>query len=231
MATKAQFSQEELPLAMLKLQSGQKTKRGDMPTREKPILFSGEMIRAILSGTKRQTRRIVKPQPTEDGNWWVYSPNKNRQLSWGCEVNSVFFANLSPYGTPGDLLWVKETWYTHEALDIFKPTELTKSQHEIFYFVDYPGICHAGRLRPSIFMRRWMSRITLELTAVRIERLQDISEADAKAEGVAESLFGAPYKGIGYQGVYRHLWNHINGVGAWDKNPWVWVLEFKRITP
>lgn len=177
--------------------------------KERPILFSGPMVRAILNGTKTQTRRIVKPQPVHiDGLGTVMNP-------------SVITGNSCKHGKPGDTLWVRETW-AHRALRVSGPEGYGCP---VFRADDVDRRLPSGpynrvdRWRPSIHMPRWASRITLQITAVRVERLQDISEEDAIAEGVE---FGAKES-------YRTLWDSINGAGAWDANPWVWVIEFKRV--
>lgn len=223
--------------------------------KERPILMSAPMVRAILDGRKTQTRRTVKPQPPAGCEYVINGAHSHalcRQTSapsiWVAPTpKSIEHRMPCPYGKPGDRLWVKETWFTPEAWDSVKPTELpildTTSGIgvRINYSADLPpGSVILGRLRPSIFMRRWMSRITLEVVSVRVERLQDISEADAHAEGVEPTqdqfvgaalagIFGA--KHLPYASAYAKLWETINGFGSWDANPWVWVVEFKRITP
>jgi hypothetical protein len=195
--------------------------------KERPILFSGPMVRALLAGAKTQTRRIVKPQPTKlDGH--------NFDGMWSDTIDPVVRYFVCPYGQVGDQLYVRENFYTWAAWDSIKPSELvaaTKQQPgcEIFYCADYRGICLAGKLRPSIHLPRHLSRILLEVVSVRIERVQQITEADAQAEGV--TLNG----GQGYDGwakqEYSALWDHLNlkrGFG-WSVNPWVWVVEFRRI--
>lgn len=180
---------------------------------ERPILFSAPMVRAILEGRKTQTRRIVKHQPLP----WV-GPDPP---GWPPPC---------PYGQLGDRLWVRETWAQPTSLDP-GPT---------FYRADYPSCvprqfenvppAEAVRWRPSIHMPRWASRITLDVTGVRIERLQDISEADAMAEGVVETH--AHLRDLGpcmeWCYAFEDLWTRINGAGSWNANPWVWVIEFKR---
>ena len=199
-----------------------------------PILFSGSMIRAILSSKKSQTRRIMNPQPTNDFNppnggiAEFYHPTmvdrRDGEIYPGPEIFGVADENQgykSPYGHPGNRLWVKETWQAHLCAHV---------EHErIHYRADGECCPHDGerikRWRPSIFLPRKFSRITLEINAIRVERLQDITEAEAQAEGVdACSLFGAA--GPKYRHAYQILWNQINGRDSWDKNPWVWIIEF-----
>jgi len=194
--------------------------------REKPIPFSAPMVRAILSGTKTQTRRVVKPR-------------KDRDL--GCdlaacelagEVNGGEYRNASY--TPGDRLWVREAWRVFAAFNKKPPRDITRNEL-VWYEAQDEVPFHPtafGRLRPSMFMPRWASRITLEVTGVRVERLQAISVSDAIAEGVNVHVdhHGKPRDSI-YSPVqaYRDLWEQINGPGSWGANPWVWVVEFRRL--
>lgn len=163
----------------------------------RPILFSGEMVRAILEGRKTQTRRVVKPQPA-----YV--------------IDSVW---VCPYGRPGDGLWVRETWAPNSQAGVFS------------YAADWAaGVKHVSRWRPSIHMPRAASRISLEVVGVRVERLREISEADALAEGCADSemVDGVPMWCSAVE-KYMDLWEKINGEGSWAVNPWVWVVEFRRV--
>lgn len=204
---------------------------------ERPILFSGPMVRAILDGRKTQTRRSAKL--TDAGRVRAVGTRMN----WHPEDPNAVLA--CPYGAPGDRLWVKETWACSVWRDALKPTEL-KTSDPIEYRADYTSTgldpLERGRWRPSIFMRRWMSRITLEITDVRVERLQDISEEDAKAEGCdkeiehEEILTQADYDCGYYTPAYyacgfERLWQSINGPDSWSANPWVWVVTFKRVEP
>ena len=225
--------------------------------KERPILFSGPMVRALLDGSKTQTRRAMKPQPTEfvggpgvtlqDGSPAPLVPLDDSVEPYGREI-------VCPYGQPGDRLWVRE------AFDFLPSGGPDQPQAcEIVYWAtgsieprsaphDYnPMIYGHQKVRPSIHMPRWASRITLEITSVRVERLQDISEADAMAEGIVECPIPADDEGprrIGYMvgpddgksglsvtpiQAYRDLWESINGPDSWTTNPWVWVVEFKRL--
>lgn len=192
------------------------------------------MVRAILDGRKTQTRRVVKVQPDPD---WMF----NLRTVINTEKNSIEFVDddyrycvACPYGQPGDELWVRETW---RPLCEFDPSPETGAA----YWAD----SHAGlerrngdaKWRPSIHMPRWASRITLTVKAVRVERLQDISEADAIAEGVelTQQSQGLYYKHPSDQRMtavaslaFQWLWESINGPDSWDANPWVWVVEFER---
>lgn len=194
--------------------------------KERPILFSGPMVRALLNGSKTQTRRFVKARTDRNfGSRCVLQPHE-----LAGEVNRGDYQNC-PYGKPGDRLWVREAWRVIDLADVFAPREITAA-HRIWFEADGPHEPPAGRYRPGMFMPRWASRILLEVTAVRVERLQDISNSDAIAEGVnvhpdhrhkpRESIL-SPMQG------YRDLWESINGPDSWEDNPWVWVIEFKRI--
>ena len=200
--------------------------------KERPILFSAPMVRALRAGTKTQTRRVVNDRHID------------------AAPPACFFQWLRercPYGQTGDRLWVRETWQ-HSNFPLGPYDESCT----VFYRADYMDDPHGpdgekspeGRYRnwePSIHMFRSASRILLEVTAVRVERLQDISAADAVAEGIArdgdgyERFHVDPDAPVGQSFTrnpvlaYRGLWESINGVGAWDKNPWVWVIEFKRV--
>lgn len=193
--------------------------------KERPILFSAPMVQAILDGSKTQTRRVVKPQPSSGDHFGFDDKQRLQVPAW-----YGLWLLACPYGQPGDRLWVRETWAAPDhgaqlGFDVLA-FRATHSDSEI------PG----GRWRPSIHMPRWASRITLEVTGVRVERLQDISEADAMAEGVWRTVSGHYSYGDEYNPSYatacdafRGLWESINGPGSWEANPWVWVVEFKRL--
>jgi len=224
--------------------------------KERPILFSGAMVRALLDGSKTQTRRIVKPQPREDRSHDHVKEHESIFTWWAGNLTlGVQHEARCPYGQPGDRLWVRETWledpdddgtwaYTQYTgckgsplSDI--PRKFQKPEHCIFR-EGWDG--SSLRWRPSIHMPRWASRILLEIVSVRVERLQDISEADCWAEGI-EAVDGAlddlaiihlaKRMGRSFEDAaptYAALWESINGAGSWDANPWVWVIEFKRVT-
>ncbi len=193
---------------------------------EKPILFSGPMVRALLAGTKTQTRRVMKPQPQRASTGtWFWSPNKNvHHVGDDGMFQIVVSCTSCPYGMSGDRLWVRETHLNH-ALPGYPPVW--------FYRADDARKPEDRKWRPSIFCTRSASRITLEITAVRVERLKDISEDDAKAEGGPAVLGFSDEQGQHGWGTYRQwykwLWESINGKGSWDLNPWVWVIKFRRI--
>lgn len=180
--------------------------------KERPILFSAPMVRALLAGTKTQTRRVCKLEVR----------------SGMPEPEMLSLLRCCPYGKPGDRLWVRETW---NRFDGWEGYFYAADDHSFGIGADddpdhIPE--HALRWKPSIHMPRAASRITLEVTGVRVERLQEISEADAKAEGAA--MHNSPAAMLtGYRTGYRLLWDSINGPGSWDANSWVWVVEFRRV--
>ncbi len=185
---------------------------------ERPILFSAPMVRALLAGTKTQTRRVVKGWPLEWLKPGMFTP----------EYVALPENGACPYGQPGDRLWVREAWTTHACFDHIRAGELTT--RSLHYQAD--GRIQTGRNRAAMHMPRWASRITLEVTGVRVERLQDISEADAQAEGCALECMTPTGDDSGSAihgpGGYMALWESINGPGSWDANPRVWVVEFRR---
>lgn len=194
----------------------------------KPILFNDEMVRAILDGRKTQTRRVVKPQPAYPDAW--ETPMFNRP-QFSC-----------PLGQPGDRMWVREAWGVAESR--FAPRGCTiryRADDATFEVVGESGLKYAGkdmsfRWRPSIHMPRWASRLTLEITDVRVQRLQEISEEDAQAEGVQWND-GGPFNNglpttmiVKARDEFRHLWDSVDKPGVkWEANPWVWAISFKRV--
>ncbi|HID9812554.1 TPA: hypothetical protein ACXI4M_003883 [Pseudomonas aeruginosa] len=203
--------------------------------KERPILFSGPMVRAILEGRKTVTRRAVKGLqiPTEDkttpheGLRW--SALGQRHLRYGFNVfgsteeecaHELARCGVCPFGKPGDRLWVRET-FADIGCRLTYRADLYDGAH-----------CMVKKWIPSIHMPRWASRILLEITSVRIERLQDISEEQARAEGYpAERECETGGSGLDAWLWFRSLWGEINGPEAFTANPWVWVVEFKRVTP
>lgn len=231
--------------------------------KERPILFKAEMVNAILDGSKTQTRRIVKPQPDLVANGIVarFTPDDQKLGRLGEIVNC-------PFGKVGDQLWVRETFCSSDRnVAGYKADALCGAfgydgdGNKIFvkhgYILDHSckqtyqnnfeegwntfGLGHfGGKWKPSIFMPKWLSRIQLEITNIRIERLNDISEEDAIAEGIERGnkwLNGSRnyYNDNDHHGwqrpvdSYRSLWESINGKGSWAANPWVWIVEFKKI--
>ena len=204
-----------------------------MSKKERPIIFSAPMVRALLSGEKTQTRRAMKLKPhqqieeRDDGTPWPWMHDGERDAD----------AWLScPYGQPGDRLWVRESWspdppdvdgWGYTAWAGCREGQIAGVPERFRHprFCNYAADWLHGPIRwtPSIHMPRWASRITLEVTSVRVERLQDISEADAAAEGVHTDPDCPAYD------AYQALWEQINGKGSWDANPWVWVLDFKHV--
>jgi hypothetical protein len=230
---------------------------------EAPTLMSPPMVRATLNGVKDQTRRIITRRNSffDGGKWpnWVKddafdwqnafidqgpSPAGNSgpylKLPWPSEktVHRIY-----PRYQVGQHLWIKETWRTDKKFDQIKPILLSQGSR-ILYEADYQDECPlGGRIRQSIFMRRWMSRITLEITDMRLEQLQNISEKDAVQEGCFKGKasgrvfenqvmmqLGGPQWATA-KDWYADLWDTINGDRSWDKNPWVWVIGFKRVKP
>lgn len=191
--------------------------------KEHPILFSAPMVRAILNSSKTQTRRAAKltcaAHVKETGGHRRWHPS-DPEARLAC-----------PYGQPGDRLWVREAWRVIDLANCLAPREITAA-HRIWFDADGPHEPPAGRYRPGMFMPRWASRILLEVTSVRVEKLQDISEADCVAEGCLGghgAISGYAYNATPYE-HYHWLWNSINGKGEFEKNPFVWVIEFKRVT-
>lgn len=199
--------------------------------KERPILFSGAMVRALLAGTKTQTRRVAKPQDpsgvawdqlaTDGECWWLDSDH---------ELGKPYHC---PYGVPGDVLWVKETFRLPAEYDHLKPT-MIRDGVPVWYEADGRAAEGWGKVRVSLHMQRRFSRLSLRITDVRVERLNDCSEADAKAEGVEycdepahDDCF---YRGtVGYRCAYERLWEQINGAGSWAKNPFVWAVSFELV--
>ncbi len=209
--------------------------------KERPILFSAPMVRALLDGRKTQTRRIVKPQPEVNEDWlrknglWEECRTETSYLDGAYQAG--FIDARCPYGEIGDRLWVKES------------IERDGADNEFSSFVadGAPTKADAWPWKrpklPSLFMPWGLRRITLEIIDVHVQRLQDISEEDARVEGVErvriwEDGDRRAHDECGYQpplsshvGSFAVLWDSINGAGAWAANPWVWALTFKRVTP
>jgi len=198
--------------------------------KERPIIFNAEMVRAILADRKTQTRRVIKPQPDR---WLppflIYLWNED-------QFKRIAARFHCPYGKPGDTLWIRETWHAASHYDELKPS-LIPAGSPLWYaaksYRDHDGWAIRGKKRPSIFMPRWASRITLEITDVRVERVQDISAHDAISEGINPE----PHQRCGdffddtAVDEFTELWNSINtkrGFG-WDVNPWCWCISFRTI--
>lgn len=202
--------------------------------KERPIIFSGPMVRAILDGRKTQTRRIVKPTKCRD----IMCDMVPCEIAGEVNGESPDY-RYSSYGKPGDRLWVRETWARYNT---------DQHSHDIAYRATQPADWPSdGNWRPSIFMPRALSRITLEITAVRVERLQDgegetAFESRYLAEGVyridhgdGDYYYSAfrdepdPHNWSDPADAFKELWQSIHGPGSWDANPWVWVIKFKRV--
>lgn len=212
---------------------------------ERPIIFSGPMVRAILDGRKTQTRRVLKlPTKTHSGGpiyehpkmggWAVTTHGGGGSFRFGRNGEKIpeperpgiwhqttGVGVVAPYEV-GDVLWVREAWRTIEEFDDIPPRELPRDapiQHD-----GAPPFRFAGRRRPSIHMPRWASRITLKVTGVKVERLNDISPTDAEEEGVKCDM--SPRTFVDH---YRNLWERIHGPGSWEANPWIVAISFERI--
>ena len=185
------------------------------------------MVRALLDGRKTQTRRVIKPQPDFD------DPNKQNLSDYLFKgalaaTGGSDWPDKCPYGAPGDRLWVRETF----AYDVAEYPDGKTAEAAIYRATTDCEDYFKGHWCPSIFMPRRLSRITLEVTKVRVQRMQEISEVDAIAEG-CQLIEGNPKRrdGLDYSSEFYSLWDSINakrGYG-WDKNPWVWVVTFKRV--
>jgi hypothetical protein len=226
--------------------------------KERPILFGGPMVRAILDGRKSMTRRIVKPQPVShkaaepgDAVWYGTELNRVRESKGRNKaamglLNAVPFP--CPYGVPGDRLRVNESYRVGLEWDDCPPRDIDPRGFahlgdDIWYEADGKGTeaMGWGRLRPGRFMMRWMSRLTLEVVSVRVERVQDISAKDIITEGAVaraheDPMFGrcpiSAFDGCAYldlRSLWAAGWDSINGKDSWEANPWVWAVEFKRV--
>ena len=231
--------------------------------KERGMIFNGEMVRALLDGRKTQTRRIMKAQPSEDFTPMNMALEADYKARWytpgivdkdgylqpaGKEVFGVANENEGyscPFGAVGDRIWVRETWARYN---------IDQDSHDMAYRATIPEDWpESGRWRPSIHMPRWASRITLEITDVRVERLNAISEEDAQREGVYTEVWDQTVVARNYaardeffqfwsedmphyvemnqlyRSSFRSLWESIYGAENWLANPWVWVIEFKRV--
>ena len=220
----------------------------------RPILFSGPMVRALLDGRKTQTRRIVKAKDSDSSRCITLPMLMKNVNEWRLQDGRWFgidgYDTLAfcdcPYGNVGDRLWVREA---HALLTMMDGAEVCAyrascDDNTFNYVNEFTGNVHCiqvERWRPSIHMPRKASRITLEITDVRVEQLNAISEDDAKAEGTdnrSDLAWGHGGQGDdmarwavdhGHRYAFCHLWDSINGDGAWSLNPWVWVVQFKVV--
>lgn len=206
--------------------------------KERPILFKGPLVRAILSGQKTVTRRLLK---MPHGFWETSATGELVPIPTNC-----------PYGQRGDRLWVRETWYC-DHFEVMRGPYLKPDDLDVGEAIDDGTLVYGAdglapyeqeqpTWKPSIHMPRWACRILLEITDVRVERLQDISDAEIEREGIdldaladGQDRYDMCHAGSGADGrptlrtAWRHLWESTGG--DWDANPWVWVVEFKRVTP
>lgn len=196
--------------------------------KSRPILFSSRMIKALLAGVKTQTRRVLKPQPP---NGWFVDEAERREPG-----HAQWMAERCPYGVIGDKLWCRETFAPSDDPPDGYIYRADVSQYD--WRTLEPFERKEKRWTSPLFMRRSQSRLELDITNVRVERLQDISEEDAKAEGVEPvvtlrkvypSKLAADVEHRSYREGFADLWRSINGAESWDANPWVWVVEFRRL--
>lgn len=210
--------------------------------RERQILFCAPMVRAILEGRKSQTRRVVKLPKWAGAN--CIEVNERDMPLVVAEATGCLAEMPCPYGKPGDRLWVREAWNWCYAAAKDASGKGAEDRELIDYAADGHPSVFGFKWRPSIHMPRWASRILLEIVAVRVERLADISRDDAEAEGIGlRRVSENDYRWIDYTdkagghtfGDPRHsfwsLWKSINGEESHDANPWVWVVEFKKVSP
>jgi hypothetical protein len=234
---------------------------------DRPILFNGPMVRALLDGQKTQTRRPMKVQPSvyvpgpnvhkpkhdapyfdaycgaqktdlnprgQGGHWCWWTPDDRQGADW----------IKCPYGVPGDRLWVRETWglndskYQGGPIPAERPADLIDGGLVFFATEDDAEIRHEMPCRPSIHMPRWASRLTLEITDVRVERVQAISDADAEAEGIRHSslgdtvwagMLGVPREICPAKTAFAILWMDVYGQEGWIADPWTWVVDFRVV--
>jgi len=218
--------------------------------KERPILFNADMVKAILEGRKTQTRRVMKPQPglglddferyyhIEVGKYHPALIDKDGELYPGDEIFGAYtddgeWGCKCPYGQVGDRLWVRET-FDYIFGDEGDYLIYKADDYSLAWFNERKKDGSKITWNPSIHMPRWASRINLEITGIRVERLQEISEEDAKNEGVTPHRIDwddniSPNVTINYREGFIKLWDSINGkMYAWESNPYVWVIEFKR---
>jgi hypothetical protein len=226
--------------------------------KERPILFSGAMVRALLDGSKTQTRRLMKAKPSDECPKEMWPHALKDIVEWR-EQNGRWFGLMGwrsladadcPYGYPGDRLWVRESFHHEDAeylpeasnsVPLIPASTVYRADMsvETLAFEKRVGVPRDMRWTPSIHMPRKLSRILLEVTGIRIELVQAITEADAMAEGVKRDTEPCDHArqscedigclGKTHKASFCNLWCDLNGIPSWTQNPWVWVVEFKRI--
>lgn len=205
--------------------------------KQHPILFSTEMVEAILDGRKTQTRRVVKPQPKtqhrSDTRLQFYArrgENWEVKDKWAGDGFSILDSFKCPYGKPGDILWVRETWASlgsGAAIEYGFKAGASDDTLDAMKF-------YSLKWKPSIHMPKAACRLFLRITKVRVERLHEISDTDVMNEGAQDSWFtlweltGKTKPGL--RPGFERLWSKINGAESWQSNPWVWVVEFERVS-
>ena len=213
---------------------------------DRPIIFSAPMVKALLAGEKTQTRRSANPQPVHDGNgWWRWASGAwSDRLPGPILVPGHSMARAARYSV-GDRLYVRENHYLTDEGDfeiaVYAADEEAVAKHKAeiealaeAHKLDAAWKARHLKLRPSIHMPRWASRLTLTVTEVRVQRLRDITEEDAKAEGATQvgietgqiTAQSTPIEIGSYTAGFAELWDSINGAGAWDANPWVVAVSF-----
>lgn len=230
----------------------------------KPILFSTPMVQAILEGRKTMTRRIVKPQPSIKMGVGKWLKNELLQMIGGQEIVTDYMVKHNPYGQPGDVLWVREKFRKHHPVDEygyidFETTILdyAADNPEPLYLTDGDGFVRTNKdgsekfvpFKPSIHMPKDACRLFLQITNIRVERLQEISQNDCVNEGIQQLLMSSMQKAqsggkrfrnylkkpelfneaVSSYESFQTLWQSINSPESWEANPWVWVVEFKQI--
>lgn len=180
---------------------------------DRPIIFNSEMVRAILDDRKTQTRRVIKPQPYRDDRGWLHWKGK----VWVLPMQDMCAFN--PYGLVGNRLWVREAFNDWDGVHIRKPRYRATEENYI-----------NTNWKPSIHMPKLYTRLWLEITGIRVERVQDISEEDCHKEGV-NFLHTDMEEGGAIKNYFSSLWDSINAKRgySWESNPWVWVIEFRKV--
>lgn len=215
-------------------------KRLDLAVTERPIIFTEDNPRKILEGRKTETRRIMKPQPVYDpeflGGWVLKTTRADTSIQ---SFNEGMYPETCPFGRVGERLWVRESFAIGQKLNGWTPEETptvyyrADPENEDLMWEHENGVTDFKvPWKPSIYMPRTACRMVLELTSVRVERLQDITEAGAKAEGVEVAPGNYPESGQSnsYRGAFAFMWNEINlKRGSWSDNPWVWKIAFRRV--